>query len=111
MATPEAYRSDEYVDMARSMAGAGNCTLMEGERCHIPFVPDPSNWETSKVGVMLYGGGLVDTRGYSVLAVTMVRTMTRRELRSWVKSMTIPRFHRKNNGISLWLPSMMWHHE
>jgi hypothetical protein len=36
---------------------------------HIPFVLNMKDWETlSKVGVMLYGGSLVDPCGYSSLA-------------------------------------------
>mmetsp|Transcript_17059 Transcript_17059/g.25828 ORF Transcript_17059/g.25828 Transcript_17059/m.25828 type:complete len:341 (+) Transcript_17059:112-1134(+) len=65
-ATPEAYRSDEVIDQHRDMAAAGNCTTEEGSRCHIPF-PPAAGFETSKVGVVFYGGGLVDPRGYSPL--------------------------------------------
>eukprot|EP00557_Chaetoceros_sp_GSL56_P000950 CAMPEP_0176501608 /NCGR_PEP_ID=MMETSP0200_2-20121128/14252_1 /TAXON_ID=947934 /ORGANISM="Chaetoceros sp., Strain GSL56" /LENGTH=352 /DNA_ID=CAMNT_0017900507 /DNA_START=123 /DNA_END=1178 /DNA_ORIENTATION=- len=66
-ATPEAYRSDEIIDQNRDMAAASNCTATTAtERCHIPF-PATAMYD-SKIGVVLYGGGLIDPRGYSVIA-------------------------------------------
>mmetsp|Transcript_43199 Transcript_43199/g.104462 ORF Transcript_43199/g.104462 Transcript_43199/m.104462 type:complete len:403 (+) Transcript_43199:190-1398(+) len=64
-ATPEAYRSDQVIDQIRDFAAAGNCTATSEQRCQIPF---PATMYDSKIGVILYGGGLVDPRGYSVLA-------------------------------------------
>ena len=67
-ATPEAYRSDNVIESIRAAAGAGNCTATDN-RCHIPFPAPESSFEgDSKVGVVFYGGGLVDPRGYSVIA-------------------------------------------
>jgi hypothetical protein len=73
-ATPEAYRSDDVIGAARAAAAAGNCTT-DGNRCHIPFSP-PSEFyepESSQVGVIFYGGGLVDPRSYSPIAEVSVR--------------------------------------
>jgi hypothetical protein len=74
-ATPEAYRSDEVIDAARAAAAAGNCSAAtdDGNRCHIPFSPpselfDPEGDDPSKVGVIFYGGALVDPRAYSPIA-------------------------------------------
>jgi hypothetical protein len=47
----------------RSMAENANCTF---DSCHIPFEASPGKFEN--LGVILYGGGLVDPRAYSVLA-------------------------------------------
>jgi len=71
-ATPEYFRSDEVMDELRMLAGSGNCTV-DGHRCHIPFPAAASSTDvdsssSSKVGVVLYGGGLVDPRGYSPVA-------------------------------------------
>ena len=66
--TPEAYRSDDVIDAMRALAGTGNCTATEN-RCHIPFpTPEDLYDGDSQVGVVLYPGGLVDPRGYSVIA-------------------------------------------
>jgi hypothetical protein len=64
-ATPEAYRSNEVIDAARAAAASGNCTA-DTNRCQIPF--EPTGFEKSKVGVIFYGGALVDPRSYSPLA-------------------------------------------
>ena len=68
-ATPEDFRSDAIIDEMRAVAGAGNCSFTDNA-CHIPFpVPDGAfEGDNSKIGVVLYGGGLVDPRGYSVMA-------------------------------------------
>ena len=67
-ATPEAYRSDDVIDTMRALAGSGSCSAAEN-RCHIPF-PTPEGLfdGDSQVGVVFYPGGLVDPRGYSVIA-------------------------------------------
>jgi hypothetical protein len=70
-ATPEEYRGDGAIDAARAVAAAGNCTA-DGNRCHIPFAPPAGLFEEGgKVGVIFYGGGFVDPRGYSPLALTL----------------------------------------
>lgn len=66
--TPDAYRSDDVIDSIRAAAAAGKCTATEN-RCHIPFPAPESDFDgDAKVGVVFYGGGLVDPRGYSVIA-------------------------------------------
>ena len=72
-ATPAAYRNDEVIDAARAAAAAGNCSTADGEnRCHIPFRPPSELFDEqddpSKVGVIFYGGALVDPRAYSPIA-------------------------------------------
>jgi hypothetical protein len=66
-ATPEAYRDDTVIDMMRDMDAAGNCTAMS---CFILFDTAMNSTTTTSTttGVLLYGGGLVDPRAYSVLA-------------------------------------------
>lgn len=67
-ATPEDFRDDVVIDDMRAVAAAGNCSSTDNA-CHIPFaVPDGAFDGDSKIGVVLYGGGLVDPRGYSVMA-------------------------------------------
>ena len=67
-ATPESHQSDIVIDSLRSAASAGNCTA-ETMHCHIPFhVPEDAFEGDSTVGIIIYGGGAVDPRSYSVLA-------------------------------------------
>lgn len=67
-ATPELYRSDDVVQLARDLDAAGNCTI-DGNRCQIPFPVNANKFEgPSRVGVVFYNGGLVDPRGYSPIA-------------------------------------------
>ena len=80
-ATPEAYREDSVIDTMRDLDAAGNCIVSAMSNstisstsdlnyCQIPFEPtDPSAFDkTSPLGVILYGGALVDPRSYAVLA-------------------------------------------
>ena len=67
-ATPESYQSDTLMDSLRSAASARNCTA-ETMHCQIPFdVPENAFEGDSAVGIIVYGGGAVDPRSYSVLA-------------------------------------------
>ena len=67
--TPESFRSDDVIDSIRDKAASGNCTTDVGSRCHIPFPAPEDMFESdSEVGVVFYPGGLVDPRGYSVIA-------------------------------------------
>jgi hypothetical protein len=79
--TPQAFRSDAAIDEMRSAALAGMCSSGDGSDgsclspyrnfCHIPFVPDANRFGKSPIGVVFYGGGLVDPRAYSPLAATL----------------------------------------
>lgn len=72
-ATPEAFRSDAAVDAAREYDAKGLCqTLDDPHACQIIFSPPSSSSKLSnnkgkeeEVGVVFYGGALVDPRGYS----------------------------------------------
>jgi hypothetical protein len=70
LATPEAYRSDAFVEAARRSSADHLCSEVssssQGDRnlCHIPFDP----LAKSQVGVMLYVGAFVDPRAYAPLA-------------------------------------------
>jgi hypothetical protein len=68
-ATPEPFRDDGVVQQARDAARAGTCNAT-AHQCMIPFAPPPGAFEEESptIGVVLYGGGLVDPRSYSVLA-------------------------------------------
>lgn len=78
LATPVAFRDDATIDAMRATDEAGNCTVSASSStnmfCQIPFEPDPavfdlpSSSNSSPLGVILFGGALVDPRGYSVLA-------------------------------------------
>uniref|UniRef100_A0A7S1YTE8 Alpha/beta hydrolase fold-5 domain-containing protein n=1 Tax=Trieres chinensis TaxID=1514140 RepID=A0A7S1YTE8_TRICV len=68
-ATPAAYRDDDAIEKMRLAAANGTCSD-DPNLCQIAFVPDPTVWsaDSMKLGVLFYGGALVDPRGYSVLA-------------------------------------------
>ena len=69
LATPVEFRSDEVVDSMRDADAAGRCDTDDPYLCQIPFWPDETLWSTdSPLGILLYCGGLVDPRSYSVLA-------------------------------------------
>jgi Alpha/beta hydrolase family len=63
-ATPKAYRSDDYIQTARQLAKAGNCTAAT---CQIVFRPPSrkTSRPTTTVGIIFYGGALIDPRSYS----------------------------------------------
>lgn len=65
-ATPAPYRSDEVIDKARNASGANECSVV-GNLCQIEFHPDEKEFDPGNVGVIFYGGALVDPRGYSPL--------------------------------------------
>ncbi|KAL7480824.1 hypothetical protein ACHAW6_007978 [Cyclotella cf. meneghiniana] len=75
-ATPEAFRANKTIDAARALDAAGFCVGDAAEEnahaCQIKFVPadyDDATDESlrSSVGVIFFGGALVDPRGYSPL--------------------------------------------
>ncbi len=68
-ATPELFKNDTYVDLLRAKAADGICNDDE-TGCQILFPPPASSIAsgTAKLGVIFYGGALVDPRSYSILA-------------------------------------------
>lgn len=66
-ASPEFFRQDQVIEAAREADAVGKCTV-DGNRCHISF---PSSVSSSKIGVVLYPGGLVDPRSYSPIAALL----------------------------------------
>ncbi|KAL3786280.1 hypothetical protein HJC23_005358 [Cyclotella cryptica] len=75
-ATPEAFRANETIDAARALDAAGLCfgdaAEENADECQITFVPadyDDTADDTvpRTVGVIFFGGALVDPRGYSPL--------------------------------------------
>jgi hypothetical protein len=75
-ATPLAFRDDDAVDAARTLDVAGQCTNEEDiEACQILFPPTGAAVAsgTSKIGVVLYNGALVDPRAYSLIGQTLSR--------------------------------------
>ncbi|KAL3918909.1 MAG: hypothetical protein SGILL_004021 [Bacillariaceae sp.] len=64
-ATPEDFRNDTVIDAMRDRAANGTCTPTD---CHIPFEATDMGAEFEKLGILFYGGALVDPRAYSVLA-------------------------------------------
>lgn len=75
-ATPEAYRSNETVDAARDLDASGLCVgdaaEENAEACQIKFMP--ADYTDSTVGVIYFGGALVDPRGYSPLMQMLAET-------------------------------------
>jgi hypothetical protein len=63
--TPVEYRDDAVIDAGRDADANGTC-FDDVSACQIPFVP-PSV-ESPRLGVVYYGGGLVDPRAYSPIA-------------------------------------------
>jgi hypothetical protein len=71
--TPLEFRDDAAVDAARDLAAAGNCTVANPTACQMLFPPAQGAIDsgTAKVGVLFYGGALVDPRGYSPIAAKL----------------------------------------
>ena len=89
-ATPFKFRSDKIINEIRSLDATGQCNAAEAATnkskssdekneygknslCQIPFLPltttaKASSLSSSTVGIVLYGGGLVDPRSYAPLA-------------------------------------------
>ena len=63
--TPQEYRDDAVIDAGREADANGTC-LDDVSACQIPFVP--VSVESPRLGVVYYGGGLVDPRAYSPIA-------------------------------------------
>ena len=69
-ATPELFRDDAYLNKTRDMIGSDGTCNDDITGCQILFPPAPEAVEsgTAKLGVLFYGGGLVDPRSYSIIA-------------------------------------------
>lgn len=81
VATPEEYRSDDFINAARASAANGTCNK-EQNRCQIVFGP-PTSADSkfdrfSPLGVIFYGGALVDPRSYSPLGAVLVSVLKER---------------------------------
>lgn len=72
-ATPEEYRDDVVIDTMRALDAAGLCSAFN---CHMAFLGDDdddkkNNETVADVGILFYGGALVDPRSYSVWITTL----------------------------------------
>ncbi len=69
-ATPVEYRDDSVIDDAREAAAAGLCSTLDPGACQILFPPskDFDSRDSPSLGVLFYGGALVDPRSYSPIA-------------------------------------------
>ena len=69
-ATPEVFRDDAYLNKTRDMIGTDGTCNDDVTGCQILFPPAPEAVKsgTAKLGVLFYGGALVDPRSYSVMA-------------------------------------------
>lgn len=66
-ATPVDYRDDSVIDDAREAAASGLCSTLDPGACQILFPPS-KDFESPSLGVLFYGGALVDPRSYSPIA-------------------------------------------
>ncbi len=68
-ATPERFQDDAYIDILRTKAANGTCAD-DDTGCQILFPAPPATVAsgTVRIGVIFYGGALVDPRSYSILA-------------------------------------------
>lgn len=66
-ATPPAYRDDSVIEYARQAAADNRCPDLDPAACQILFSPS-KEFESISLGVLFYGGALVDPRSYSPLA-------------------------------------------
>jgi hypothetical protein len=69
-ATPELFRDDAYLNKTRDMIGSDGTCNDDITGCQILFPPAPEAVEsgTAKLGVLFYGGALIDPRSYSIMA-------------------------------------------
>ena len=69
-ATPLYYQPDTVINTAREAALNDQCSDLHFKTCQILFPPNPNfdSHESPKLGVLFYGGALVDPRSYSPLA-------------------------------------------
>ena len=69
-ATPDKYKSETVIDFAREAAKNNICGILDPSVCQILFEPssDFENYSSPSLGVLFYGGALVDPRAYSPVA-------------------------------------------
>ena len=69
-ATPDKYRSDAVIDFAREAASNNTCGSLDPSACQILFEPSSEfeSYSSPSLGVLFYGGALVDPRAYSPVA-------------------------------------------
>jgi hypothetical protein len=66
--TPTSFQNETYFSEIRDVVTAGNCSE-DVSHCQMLYPPPvQSKIGNNRVGVVLYGGGLVDPRSYSVMA-------------------------------------------
>ena len=66
--TPTTFQNETYFNEIRDVVTAGNCSE-DVSHCQMLYPPPvQSNTGNNRVGVVLYGGALVDPRSYSVMA-------------------------------------------
>lgn len=72
--TPKLFQDEQVMKEAREAARTGTCNRTV-HSCMIPFLPplDAFAEDSPSLGVVLYGGGLVDPRSYSVLATRLAQ--------------------------------------
>lgn len=73
-ATPAKFRNDTYLNLIREAAGENDCEDNGAmENCQMLFSSPYQNSSSgaSQIGIVLYGGALVDPRSYSVMAKTL----------------------------------------
>ncbi|CAN0097507.1 unnamed protein product, partial [Heterosigma akashiwo] len=72
-ATPKEWRNGSLLAFARTADADGSCSSLDPRRCQILFAPlTTSSLNTSaKIGVLFYGGALVDPRSYSPIAKSL----------------------------------------
>lgn len=70
-ATPTSFQNETYFDEVRNVVAAGNCSE-DVSHCQMLYPPPAqSHAESDRVGVVLYGGALVDPRSYSIMAKSL----------------------------------------
>lgn len=75
-ATPKPFDDDSYMEQVRDMIDEDGTCKNDTMGCQILFHPPPEAIEsgTVNIGVLFYGGALVDPRSYSVIAHTLSDT-------------------------------------
>jgi len=71
VATPTVFQNETYFDEIRDVVIAGNCSE-DVSHCQMLYPPPAQvNTDNGRVGIVLYGGALVDPRSYSVMAKSL----------------------------------------
>eukprot|EP01083_Nonionella_stella_P002352 6782_1 len=70
-ATPTSFQNETYFEEIRDVVAAGNCSE-DVSHCQMLYPPPAqSHTKSDRVGVLLYGGALVDPRSYSIMAKSL----------------------------------------